>query len=418
MKRFWMAVCAGLLLTGVGVDALAQSSSRAVGLKDLMREVLAKNQGLKAKQYEYESKRSGVIEAWLPEDPRVGVDVEGQSDLFDFDSRVDNEWMVEQSIPFPTKLFLKGIIASKEADRAYQSFKEEERSLWWHIEQPYYELYLAQKTLEALEENKSLLEQLLKSVKARYESNQASQDELLKIQIELSKNQIEIFDWKEKIHVQEAHFSHAVDESLETQYVVVNEYERPSFSITRPELEKLALAKRPELKNLAVAIELAKAQNTLSKTSWLPDLMARIETRNFKDDAMPREYDTFIGITVPVWSLIKGVGGGWKASEDQVRAAQAFYSQMKNEALLKVHEAYSKIKSAENALNVYENSILPQAKQQVEVALASYEAGKKDFLNVVDAQRTLKNTQIEYYRAIADYQMGLSDLRLAVGGEF
>ncbi len=389
---------------------------RVVSLKDLMGEAMEKNPGLKTKKYEYEAARAKVIDAWLPEDPMVGVDVEGQPDLFNFDERVNNEWMIEQTIPFPTKLFLRGVIASKEADMAYQQYKEEERSLIWHLEQPYYELYLANKTVEALEENQTLLDQLFKAVKARYESNQAGQDDLLKIQIELSKNSIEIFNWKEKAHIQEAHLSHSLDESLETEYVFMDFAKRAPFIYARPDLDKAALDKRPELKALLIGIERAGAARALAHTEWLPDIVGRIETRRFRDDS-PDEYDTFVGISVPVWSLLKGAGGKWKSSQEELKAAHEMYRRMKNEVLLAVHEAFSKIKAAGNALNIYETSILPQAKQQVEVALSSYEAGKADFLAVIDAQRTLKSTQIEYHKAVAEYEMGFSDLRLAVGDD-
>ena len=400
-----------------GRAAAQEELRRVVSLKDLVGEAMQKNPGLKEKKYEYEAARAKVIDAWLPEDPMIGVDVESQPDLFEFNKRMDNEYMIQQTIPFPTRLFLRGVKAAREADIAYQKYKEEERSVIWHIEQPYYELYLANRTLDALEQNQILLDQLLKAVKARYESNQATQDDFLKIQIELSKNTIEVFNWREKIHIQEAHFSHELDESLETQYTLLNEEKRTPFSYPRPELDKIALNKRPELKAFAVGIESAKANSALAHTEWLPDITGRIETRHFRDGDNGDEYDTFIGFTVPVWSLIKGIGGKWKSSDDELRAAEGMYARMKNEVLLSIHEAYSKVKASENALSVYENSILPQAKQQVEVALSSYEAGKVDFLNVIDAQRTLKSTQIEYYQAVAEYEMGLSDLRLAVGDD-
>ena len=85
--------------------------------------------------------------------------------------------------------------------------------------------------------------------------------------------------------------------------------------------------------------------------------------------------------------------------------------------LLAVHEADAKVTSSEHALEMYEQSVLPQAKQQAEVAFAAYEAARSDFLNLIDAQRMLKDAQIAYYKFRADYDRGLSDLRLAVGGE-
>ena len=60
---------------------------------------------------------------------------------------------------------------------------------------------------------------------------------------------------------------------------------------------------------------------------------------------------------------------------------------------------------------------MPQARQQVDVALAAYEAGRIDFLNLIDAQRMLRDAQIAYYKYRADYERGLSNLRLAIGSD-
>lgn len=424
MKFFWLALFYAVFIwaplpSWAQAETLASGAEmrRVVSLRDLLQMAGQKSPGLKVKKYEYEAARSKVFGAFLPMDPMIGIDVESQPDVFDFGGRMDNEYMIQQTIPFPTKLFLKGTIASKEADMAYEKYKEEERDVIWHIEQPYYQLYLAKKTLEALEENQKLLEQLAGAVKARYESGQSAQDDLLKVQIELSRNSIEVFNWRENVHIQQAHFSHLLDEPLETQYVIVNDDARSVLSYSRPELDRLAITKRPELKALEIGIQRAKDSRTLAYTEWLPDITLKYEGRQFKGEDSIRENDTFIGVTLPVWSLFKGIGGAWKSSEDELKAAEAMYVEMKNEVLLTLHQAYSKVKAARNALNIYENSILPQAKLQVEVALASYEAGKVDFMSVIDAERTLRSMQIEYHKAVAEYEMGLSDLRLAVGDD-
>ncbi len=421
MNRFFRKISWILIAAGIGVfadgGALRAENTviRQASLESLIEEAMRKNPGLEAKKKDYEAKKAKVIGAWLPEDPTFGVDVEGQPNIFDFDERSNNEYMVEQMIPFPTKLFLRGLVAAKEADMAYENYKEEERDLIWHIEQPFYELFVTRKTKEALSESQKLLDQLLQTVKARYESNQSSQADVLKTQIELSKISIELFDLDQGIHLKEAHFSHTLNESLATSYEVLDEKTRPTLSLSLPELEKEALEKRPELQSFQVAIDRAKASRALAQTEWLPDITARYEKRDFRDSEMPDEHDTFIGVTVPVFSLLKGIGGTWKSAGDEVAAAEALYTKMKNETLLSVHEAYSKVRSAENALEIYEQSILPQARQQVELALASYEAGKSDFLNLIDAHRTLRDTEIDYYKHVAEFGMGVSDLELAVG---
>ena len=203
----------------------------------------------------------------------------------------------------------------------------------------------------------------------------------------------------------------------------MSRYELPEESPSAPltwshaELDQLAIDGRPELQAAALGIKRATASRWLKQTRWLPELTARYEMRRFRDSATADEHDTFLGLTVPVWSLLQGASGEWKAADQDVGEAKAMYDQMKNEVLLAVHEAYAKAMSADHALTTYEQLTLPQAKQQVEVALAAYEAGRSDFLDLIDAQRMLKDIQLADYKARADYAVGLASLRLAVGGD-
>ncbi|HLF17635.1 MAG TPA: TolC family protein [Candidatus Omnitrophota bacterium] len=401
-----------------GEEILPQGiSAENLTLEALIKEAFSRNPDLKAKKAEYEAKRSKAAGEWLPEDPEVGMDVEGQSQLFKAEDRMNYEFMAMQSIPFPSKLFLKGVIASKEADMAYQNFKEGERNLIWRVEQSYYELFLVKKTLVALGEIRTLLEQFSQVVKARYEANQVTQADNLKVGIEISQLDVEIFNWQQREHVLEANISKQLNQPLETQYSSKEPTQDGALSLERPELERIALDKRPELKMLEIGIKRAKNARTLAKTEWLPDITFRVEARKFKGEDDVREYDNFIGFSFPLWSLARGAKGEWKSADEDVRFAESTYLDMKNEVLLRVHEAYARFESARNALKNYENIILPQAKQQVQVSLSAYEAGKMDILMLIDAQRTLKNVQIEYSKAVAEYEMGLSDLKLAIGDD-
>ena len=404
------------LLVGLGLLVAHPAFAENITVQGLLEEAMRRSPAVQAKRRAYEAARARVFAAWLPEDPMFGVDAEGQPDLFKIGDRTDLEYMVSQTIPFPTTLILRGQAALRDAQIAYQRYREAERETAWHMEQPYYELYLTKKTLAALEEVRALLEKLSGTAQARYEVNKGSQQDLLKANIELSKVNIELFNTKQEEHLAEAHISHLLDQSLATHYALPDEPPAVPLARSQEELEQLALTARPELQAAALGIRRAKTSRLLAATSWLPDITGRIEARQFNNGNSP-ERDTFIGVTVPVWSLLKGAGGGWKAADQDVKEAEATYLEMKNEVLLSVHEAYAKAKSAEHALTVYEQFILPQAKQQVEVALASYEAGRSDFLDLIDAQRMLKDAQMAYYKFRADHEVGLANLRLAVGDQ-
>lgn len=407
-------ICAAIVIGAFAVHPPALAEAPA-GAEELARQAVERNPAVRAARARYEAARSRISSAWLPEDPMVGIDVEGQEDLFDRSSRSNYEYMVSQTIPFPTKLLLRGVVAAREADAAYQAYKQQELEAVWRVEKPVYRLALARRTADALRETQALVEQLAGVVKSRYESNKARQSDYLKIQIEQEQIEIERFDWEQRVLIASAEISRQLDRPLGETYEPASPGPRRPLAWSLAELEAKTLAGRPELKSLEALIARARAERAHAQTEWLPDLTGRIEMMQERGDDAVSRYDNFIGVSVPVWSLLKGVSGGWEAARRDVEEAEAAYADMRSEALLRVHDAHARHRSAEYALATYESLILPQTRSQVDIALSAYEAGTADILDLLDAERTYKNTQIAYYRALTDWEEALSDLRLAVG---
>jgi outer membrane protein TolC len=66
-------------------------------------------------------------------------------------------------------------------------------------------------------------------------------------------------------------------------------------------------------------------------------------------------------------------------------------------------------------MKLYQESFLAQAEEALKVAEANYSANLTDFLTLLDAQRTLRETRLDYYKAIVDYLQNLASLERAVG---
>lgn len=415
MKIIMLVLVAQAALLTQPSTALCEDPS-TVSIGPLIEEALATNAGLKAKESRYAALRSGVIGSWLPMDPLAGVDLEGQSDALDLDSRMNDEYMLEQDIPFPSKMLLRRLAASKAADTAYQEYLEERLQLTRRLSEPYIRLVEIKSTIELLGENRALLEQALRSARSAYESGRATQGDVLKAQIELSKIDIELFDAHEESAVQEASLSSALNRPAGTRYAVEATVARSAIPLSLSQLEERALRARPELKAYALRSERAGIERDLARQAWLPDVRLRYEKRRFRADGDPDQHDTFVGLTVPVWGLIGGLGGGWAAADAEAREALSQLEQARHDLVLQLRKAYSAYRRAENALDIYESGILPQALQQAEVSLAAYEAGRADFMTVVDAQRTLRESRIAYYRAWAESRLALVELDAYCGG--
>ena len=70
---------------------------------------------------------------------------------------------------------------------------------------------------------------------------------------------------------------------------------------------------------------------------------------------------------------------------------------------------------SQGSLVVYEERLLPIAKQSIESARASYMAGRMDFLRLIELQRQLLALKEEYYAALAEYHQRPATLDRVVG---
>src|SRR5207247_9967783 len=100
-----------------------------------------------------------------------------------------------------------------------------------------------------------------------------------------------------------------------------------------------------------------------------------------------------------------------------VETAMARQRAIENALRLAVHEAYVRVKAAEQRAALLKTTILPQSQQTLEVSRVAYQTDRVDFLALLDNERTLLNAQLDYYRALSDFDQALADLEGAIGTE-
>ena len=88
---------------------------------------------------------------------------------------------------------------------------------------------------------------------------------------------------------------------------------------------------------------------------------------------------------------------------------------MENMVRLAVQEAYVRAKSAHERAALLRTTILPQSQQTLEVSRVGYQTDRVDFQSLIDNERTLLSSQLDYFRALSEFQQATADLERAVG---
>jgi cobalt-zinc-cadmium efflux system outer membrane protein len=117
-------------------------------------------------------------------------------------------------------------------------------------------------------------------------------------------------------------------------------------------------------------------------------------------------------VTLPVFHNQEGEIAKINASLAQNRLR---IGDLERQIQLDVDTAYSRLKLAQENINVYENTLIPSARNVVRLAVRSYEVGKTPLANVIMAQQSLQQVMSDYAQAIIDDQNAWGDLEKSVG---
>ena len=88
---------------------------------------------------------------------------------------------------------------------------------------------------------------------------------------------------------------------------------------------------------------------------------------------------------------------------------------MKNMIASDVQNSLVKIETNRNLVELYQNTVIPQAEQTLQSTIAAYQTGKTEFLMVIDAYKMLLMSELDYYMSKMNFLQSQAQLEQAVG---
>jgi cobalt-zinc-cadmium efflux system outer membrane protein len=80
-----------------------------------------------------------------------------------------------------------------------------------------------------------------------------------------------------------------------------------------------------------------------------------------------------------------------------------------------VASAYAGFRTNDQVVRLYETGYLEQATKSREISNYAYRRGAASLLDLLDAERSFRSTQLAYRQALAAYMVGVEQVNLAVG---
>ncbi|MFH0827490.1 MAG: TolC family protein [Candidatus Omnitrophota bacterium] len=394
-------------------------SQEVLSLNPLIEEARKNNPEILAAKKRYEAASARIPQAKSLDDPVIGLNFQrAKGSPLNLNSTPAMERMLSlsQMLPWFGKLPLKGKIALVESQMFAAEYKNKELEISNEVKNAYYDLFMNYKETELKQEILGFLKNAAKIAEAKYIVGEIAQEDIIKINLEIAKLGNDIVNLRQEKSAKETRLNSLLSRQPESALgQPFLEEGVPLLMMDIDSLYKLTLENQPDLLIFSYAIEKNKYAKSLAKRSFFPDLMAGIAMRGITAGTIG-PWDLMLSFTAPLWF--------WSKQRYEVKEAianldeaQAAYQAMKNKALAETKDLMTRTVIWENKINLYKNNQIPLLESSIESSLSSYRAGEGDIMMLLDSERMLIETRMDYYLALVGYHMNLADLESQVGVE-
>ncbi len=100
---------------------------------------------------------------------------------------------------------------------------------------------------------------------------------------------------------------------------------------------------------------------------------------------------------LPIWNRNQG---GIRSANANIAQAIAQYSTAQNDLLRQLAEALARYRSAQQQVEIFEQSILPDSRQTLSLVQQGYRQGQFDLVRLLEAQRGIVQANLDYIDAL------------------
>lgn len=406
-----------LLLFSITAPIFAAESQESMTLQQILDTATKNNPTVIESQKRWEEKegRIPVASAWS--NPKFGImkdDIQGGP--LSFNSAMMTEYSLTQEIMNPSKLKTMGKMAGSDAQMAKANYQDKQLEAYTAAKTSYYDLLYAGKALEIGKENQQLMGQLVQIAQVNYSTGMVSLQDALRAQTEFSKMTTDLLSMASMESVARAKLNTAMGRSANAVLTVKEEFTAPAPNFDLAGLSKVASEVKPAVAGMQRQVEMAQSGVELAKKQQLPDYEFQLAYKDRKQTEMETQPDTWrVGVMVmlPIWQDKNK--GEIKSAAANLDAAQASLTNMQNMTALDIQMALTEAQSAWRKIDLYKNTIVPQAEQTYQAGVVGYTNGKVDFMAVLDSLNALRNAKLDYYKARIDYEKAAAKLEKSVG---
>jgi len=287
-------------------------------------------------------------------------------------------------------------VASRAQDAAALTLEQRRNTLRAEVIDNYYGALRAQERLDLAQRSLALADRGLVVANGRVTVGKTSPVEATRAQVQLSEIRLEFN--RAQMGLTDAYRRLAASTgAASTDFQAVATQTQAAPTLPPPAQLLARLEQTAELRLAELQIVQGEAALGLEKAQRIPDLDVSIGSQY---DASVRERVNVVGVSMPI-PLFNRNQGNVLAANRRVDQARDLRNAAELRLRTETRQALDLWQTANIEVSSFNQQILPAAQSAVDSATRGFEMGKFNFLDVLDAQRTLIAARTQYLVATA-----------------
>lgn len=337
-------------------------------------------------------------------------------DFFSEDTKNKYSAGLTLSQPLYQSLFSGIDLAQKNVELAELQYKQSKEEIIYQIISTYYNVLKAQNKVAIQEESLKIAQEHERVAKARYDAGVVLKTDLLKSTIDKQNIQKQLYSSRNQLKTAKRNLAVLIGIDQDQSLVIGEEDYQPEISLDTAKLYNLAVDNSLDLKINSVNQKMTEYNKTINDSLYKPklNLSGDYSTEGYSDlDLSDGSWSLTASITVDLYD--GGVTADKKNQYDEeLKQLQNSRDNFKEELKLNINTLLNTINELNETISIEELS-LENARENLRIANKSYKAGTGTNLDVIDAQTSYRQSQINLSESRYEYKIQLFNILTKTG---
>jgi outer membrane protein len=300
-------------------------------------------------------------------------------------------------------------------------YAQDQLNVSYQVKEAYFNFLGARKLKEVADQTVTQITESHRIIKDYYDVGLVPLNDLLKAEVQLADARQKSNRAENAVYLAGSQFNSLLRLPLEGALAVKDILDYQPYEKKLSDCKQEALAGRPEVQELNTRLETAEKTVQLAKSEYYPQIFLQGRYKKEGDGpdvsgSLVYYADNFEILAGLKWNLWEWGRTHYLVQEkvkerEQVKAALV---QTRDTVVLEVQKAFINLKEAERNIAVARKTI-QSAEENFRISEVRYREQVATTLELFDAQTLLTQAQVNYYRALYDYNLSLAQLQRSMG---